>query len=174
MYLSNKSRDRENPKSRKSFEIITLRKLRPYLLWFAVVFILVSCWRSASGPRAESSRLKATKAMIGLFEKPLDQYHQDFGFYPEELKHLWAPPPEIDPAAWKGPYMEGDAKVPDFWGLSDAWVHNFAFNLLEDGHACKIVSAGPDGQFGTEDDIEQTYRYREKRDSSKSERSGEP
>jgi hypothetical protein len=140
-----------------------MRRKGEYLvlfLLFALVFLLASfIIPPASGPTQTKARIRATMAQIRLFEKPLAKYHQDIGSYPKELKHLWAPPSEIDPAAWKGPYMEGEEEVPDAWG------HNFSFNLLDDGHACKITSAGPDKLFGTEDDIEQTYRYQEKRDS---------
>jgi hypothetical protein len=148
-----------------------MRRVGEYLvlfLLFALILVASFIMPPASGPTQTKARILATKAELSLFEKSLDKYHRDFGSYPKELKLLWAPPPEIEPATWKGPYMEGDAEVPDAWG------HNFDYLLLDDGHGCKITSAGPDGEFGTEDDIEQTYRYGENRDSLKIERSGEP
>jgi hypothetical protein len=118
---------------------------------YALSFVLLSVFSVVtvmSIPRAiERGRLKrmaATRAlMYELHARALQKYHKEYGAYPHELTDL---------------SRVGAEGAPQ----SDYWEHNFEYKpvsvVASKGSAApfsnyKLVSAGPDGRFGTKDDI---------------------
>ncbi|MGE0130303.1 MAG: hypothetical protein AB7U82_19655 [Blastocatellales bacterium] len=94
--------------------------------------------------RGRAKRAAATRAlMYQLHAQALQKYHREYGTYPGELADL--------------------SRVnADGAPQSDYWEHNFDYKpvgvIASKGSAIslsnyKLVSAGPDGRFGTEDDI---------------------
>lgn len=94
--------------------------------------------------RISARRLAATHArMYQLHRQALQKYYQEYGSYPQELSDLSRVSAESAPQA-------------------DYWEHNFSYLpesvIASKGMAIsfsnyKLVSAGPDGKFGTADDI---------------------
>jgi hypothetical protein len=94
--------------------------------------------------RGRARRLAATRAMMyELHREALQKYHREYGSYPQELLDLTRVNAESAPQ-------------------SDYWERNFIYLpvgvIASKGSAFifsnyKLVSAGPDGKFGTEDDI---------------------
>lgn len=95
----------------------------------------------------ERGRLKkaaATRAaMYALHAEALEKYHREYGSYPQELSDVSRVNAEALPN-------------------SDYWENNFTYQptgvIASRGSAIsfsnyKLISAGPDGKFGTEDDI---------------------
>ena len=65
----------------------------------------------------------------------VEKWQEKFGAYPKELNELIGNDPIRQ--AWK----------------EDAWNRDYKYTVTENGNGFLITSAGPDGQFGTEDDI---------------------
>ncbi len=101
--------------------------------------------------RIGEAKYKTTEIQMKNIEGALKQYYIDTGMYPtteQGLKALVEKPtiPPI-PENWK---QELD-KVP-----TDGWGHPFLYVSPDpDGeHPFDLKSAGPDGKFGTKDDID--------------------
>ncbi|MDZ4828804.1 MAG: type II secretion system major pseudopilin GspG [Phycisphaerae bacterium] len=103
---------------------------------------------------SEKADKKITVAQIKGFEGALDMFKADLKRWPSEeegLAVLWnkdALANDDDKAKWGGPYMK-EPKPKDGWG--HPWV--FRIPSQTSGLAFDIVSSGPDGLEGTEDDI---------------------
>jgi hypothetical protein len=58
----------------------------------------------------------------------------------------------VDPGwhGWHGPYVTGPSHIrPE--GAGDLWGERMKFDVI--GNRVRVTSAGPDREFGTEDDI---------------------
>jgi hypothetical protein len=94
--------------------------------------------------RGRAKRVSATRAlMYELHAQALQKYYREHGTYPQELADL---------------ARVNAATAPQ----SDYWERSFAYNpvgvIASRGNIIslsnyKLVSAGPDGKFGTKDDI---------------------
>ncbi|MCG3160241.1 MAG: hypothetical protein JMDDDDMK_01310 [Acidobacteria bacterium] len=114
----------------------------------ACLLIVFSAVAIASIPRAiergRARRAAATRAlMYELHVQALQKYHKEYGAYPHELADL---------------SRVNASGAPQ----SDYWEHNFDYRpigvIASKGSAISLsnytlVSAGPDGEFGTKDDI---------------------
>lgn len=99
--------------------------------------------------RTEQARVTAAQAQIANFGTVLDAFEVDNGYYPkgkDGLVDLVQRP--RDAQNWRGPYLKQD--IPkDPWG--NAYVYECPGRQNEDSY--DLMSAGPDGRAGTEDDI---------------------
>lgn len=114
----------------------------------ACLFVIFSAAMATSIPgaieRGREKRLAATRAMMyELHQQALQKYYREYGSYPQDLSDLSRVNAESSPQ-------------------SDYWQHSFSYLpvgvIASKGSAIsfsnyKLVSAGPDGKFGTEDDI---------------------
>ncbi|MCA9249077.1 MAG: type II secretion system major pseudopilin GspG, partial [Planctomycetales bacterium] len=98
----------------------------------------------------KTADVNATKSQIGLFEQGLEMYQLEIKNYPTTQQGLVAlrelPGDLANPDKWNGPYLKKD--VP-----RDAWDNEYQYELI-DADTYRIWSFGPDGQDGTDDDIE--------------------
>ncbi|HEY8461929.1 MAG TPA: hypothetical protein VIM99_16180 [Blastocatellia bacterium] len=112
------------------------------LIIFTAVCVF-SIPREIASRRAK--RAAATRAlMYELHARGLQRYHKEYGFYPGELTDL---------------SRVNASGAPQ----SDYWDRNFEYKPISDVVASKglalywndykLISAGPDGRFGTKDDI---------------------
>ena len=97
----------------------------------------------------EVTKISVATTSIQSFEAALNQYAIDVGNYPltkEGLLSLWTAPNDAD--GWDGPYIQR----PIFL---DPWKNPYIYKSPSDrpGYEYEIVSMGPDGKEGTEDDI---------------------
>ena len=95
--------------------------------------------------QSENAKKDETKLAFGVIQQSLQMYRIHNGKYPttdQGLNALVNNPGDVK--TWRGPYIEPN-KLKDPWGND--------FHYESDGQKFKIISAGPDGQFGTEDDI---------------------
>ena len=104
--------------------------------------------------RTEQAREAAAKTQIeSLFGSALDMYEADNGFYPSSEQGLEAlvlqPTTEPVPKTWKGPYLKKNEIPQDPWGKPYAYVYPGTHNTS----GYDLYSIGPDGQEGTDDDI---------------------
>jgi len=111
-----------------------------FIVWCALTPI-------SSGPR--NAPIKATIVQIKAFATGLEMFKGDNGFYPSGtngLMDLVAKPTNAT-AGWHGPYL---AKIPaDFWGHP----YHYEYPGRHNTNSFDVSSAGPDGVFGTADDI---------------------
>ena len=91
---------------------------------------------------SEEAKKDQTKLAMGVIQQSLQMYRIHNNKYPPNLQALLVNPG--DSKSWRGPYIETNK-------LKDPWGSDFQFE--SDGNKFKIVSPGPDGQFGTGDDI---------------------
>jgi len=128
-------------KSRKAFSLIELM----------VVIVILGLLAALVAPkflkRGEEAKLTTTQVQMKSVEQALKLYKLHNNFYPTTEQGLKAlvekPETEPVPKNWKGPYLD---KVP-----KDAWGNDFIY--VSDGKTFTLVSPGPDGEEGTEDDL---------------------
>jgi len=98
----------------------------------------------------QGAAVDVAKTQIGLFEDALQAYRLDLGEYPTTEQGLMAlcfrSADLADQTKWRGPYVEQDIPL-------DPWGNGYQYELLGPG-TFRIWSAGPDGVFGTDDDLD--------------------
>ena len=99
--------------------------------------------------QSEEAKKDETKLAQGVISQSLQMYRIHNNKYPGDLKGLLTNPG--DAKNWRGPYIESN-KLKDPWGND--------FHYESDGRNYKIISPGPDGTTGNEDDI--TYPAEDK------------
>jgi general secretion pathway protein G len=121
------------------------------VLLVLVILVILGSLVGLAVNRAQKQALRdSAKAQIQAFDTPLGLYQQNIRSYPttgQGLQALVAAPGDLkNPERWVGSYLKGD-KVP-----VDPWDSEYKYELVDIEHY-RVTSAGPDGQFGTEDDI---------------------
>ena len=83
----------------------------------------------------------AALSQISALEAALDTYRLDVGQYPDSLEGLVEN--DSGRAAWNGPYLRREVPL-------DPWGNEYVYD--SDGRGFTLVSYGPDGERGGEDD----------------------
>ena len=102
---------------------------------------------SLSGRSQEARVTRARSDISGTLSLALDLFEADMGRYPTEEEGLLVLMDDPDVPGWKGPYLKGGLK-PDPWGNPYQYKQNEDYP-----NQYVLTSSGPDGQFGTEDDV---------------------
>jgi general secretion pathway protein G len=121
------------------------------------VLVIIGLLATLVGTRVikqiEKAKYETTKANLKTLHTAVNQFFMDVGRLPtqeEGLEALITPPAGIegyDP----GGYLE-QTKIP-----KDGWKHELKYSLApESGKPFEIRSAGPDGEFYTDDDLVST------------------
>lgn len=98
--------------------------------------------------RIKDAKISAAIADIKAFDNAIDQYKLDMGTVPPSLDALITPPSPR--GKWNGPYLKNIDHIP-----LDPWGHPYIYKVPgSDGREYDLYSAGPDGQPGTSDDIQ--------------------
>lgn len=107
--------------------------------------------------RSEQAKRAAAAAQINSLKMALNQFELDCGRYPstaEGLDALVRRPGDLPESAQWRRYLD-EATVPtDPWGYE--YVYRYPGTVNDDGF--DLLSVGPDGQEGTDDDIGNTIR----------------
>ncbi len=112
------------------------------LLVVVIIGILVGVAMPRLSGRVLQSQISSARSSINNISTAIDLYEVDNGRYPESLQALITRGSE---ANWNGPYLR-EARIPQ-----DPWGNEFRYTRRDNGF--EIRSAGPDGQFGSDDDI---------------------
>lgn len=130
------------PGPRRGFTLIEL------LLVLVILGILAAIVVPKFSGRTEQARITAAKTQISSFATALDAFEVDNGFYPKGrngLTDLVQQP--RDAQNWRGPYLKDVPKDP--WNNDYVYESPGRYNTS----SYDIMSTGPDGRAGGDDDI---------------------
>ncbi len=120
------------------------------LIELLIVMVILGLLAALVAPRmfgkTVSSRQKAAKAQISLFETAIDTYRLDVGRFPttqQGLAALRTAPSGVD--NWDGPYLPKN--VP-----ADPWGNPYVYRYPGEHGDYDIISLGADGAPGGEDE----------------------
>lgn len=100
--------------------------------------------------RTKQAKVTAAQTEISNLEMALDAFEVDNGYYPEGsdgLVALFERP--NDSQDWRGPYLKKPVIPTDPWG--NQYIYEAPGKHNEEGY--DLMSMGPDGRAGGEDDI---------------------
>ena len=126
----NRSRTRNRHRRSAAFTLLEM------MLVVAIMGILMSVavWNIVG--TGEKARIRATEQSLKTIESALKAYKTDKGNFPTGLQALVS------------------SKLMDD-KFKDSWKHDIEYRMPgANGREYSLVSAGPDGQIGTEDDID--------------------
>ncbi len=122
------------------------------LIELIVVLVILGLLAAVVGPKliqkVGKSKEDIAKIQISTFSEPLHLFALDVGRLPttaEGLDALVRNPGNMD--SWRGPYLN-KPNVPN-----DPWGHPYIYRCPGQNGEYDIVSLGPDGTEGTEDDV---------------------
>jgi len=97
---------------------------------------------------SERARVTTAQADIkGGIKSAIGQYEVDNGFYPKNLQDLIVQPSNAK--NWHGPYFDPPSLPVDPWGNPYIYYYPGKHNPT----SYDLLSVGPDGREGTDDDI---------------------
>jgi general secretion pathway protein G len=118
------------------------------LLVVVIIGILAALVIPKIAGTGERARVTAAIADInGGIKSALGQYEVDNGFYPKSLQDLIVAPG--DAKNWHGPYFDPPKLPVDPWGNPYIYYYPGKHNTS----SYDLLSVGPDGKEGTDDDI---------------------
>jgi general secretion pathway protein G len=129
---------------RQAFTLIEL------LLVLVILGILAAIVVPKFSGRTEQARITAAKTQIATFKTALDAFEVDNGYYPrgnDGLQELIHQPSNAQ--NWRGPYLDATEIPLDPWG--NPYVFESPGRQLQSAY--DLMSMGPDGKLGGEDDI---------------------
>jgi general secretion pathway protein G len=130
-------------KKNKSLLGFTLTEIMLVVVIIGILAALVIPRIAGSGERARV--IAAHTDINGGIKSALGQYEVDNGFYPKSLQDLLVQPGNA--RNWHGPYL--DSIPVDPWG--NKYIYYYPGKHNPAGY--DLLSVGPDGREGTEDDI---------------------
>lgn len=130
------------PRSKAGFTLVEL------LLVLVILGLLAAIVVPKFAGRTEQAKITAARTQIASFETVLDAFEIDNGYYPEGSDGLTDLVHQPDNAPnWNGPYLK---EIPlDPW--ENAYLYTYPGEENENGY--DLMSLGPDGRSGNEDDI---------------------
>ena len=133
--------ERFRAKNEKGFTLIEM------LLVVVILSTLAAMIVPRFAGRSDEARTSAARADIQAnLASALDMYEIDNGAYPNRLEDLISDPGNA--RRWRGPYVKKKARLIDPWGRDYVYAVPSTKGLDYD-----LMSQGPDGRAGTEDDI---------------------
>jgi general secretion pathway protein G len=130
----------------KAFTLIEM------LLVITIISVLAAVVVPRFFGRSQDARIAAVRQTIsGTFGIALDLFEQDTGRYPRSDEGLRALIDNPQVPNWRGPYLKTVSVPLDPWG--NEYKYSFPSELTSSEYFYDIVSGGPDGSLGGEDDI---------------------
>ena len=135
--------------SKKTNRAFTLIEL---LLVITIISVLAAVVVPRFFGRSREARVVAARqTIVGTFGIALDLFEQDTGKYPAKDEALDALVRDPQIPNWRGPYLKTTILPLDPWG--NEYKYSYPSELTNSEFLYDIISAGPDGVFGNDDDI---------------------
>lgn len=131
----NERREKENVRD-AGFTLIEI------MLVVVIIGLLAAVALPRLGGRVGMSQVKAAESTVKNIRLAVNMYEVDNGKYPDSMQNLITKGSEIN---WQGPYLE-KAEIP-----KDPWGNEYQYTKQGNGYT--VASAGPDGSFGSGDDV---------------------
>ncbi|HEX7569843.1 MAG TPA: type II secretion system major pseudopilin GspG [Verrucomicrobiae bacterium] len=124
---------------RRAFTLVEM------LLVVTIIGILAALVIPKIVGRSEQARATAAHADLSSIKTALDAFEVDNGFYPKSIQDLVTAPSNA--RNWHGPYLD---KIPQ-----DPWGNNYVYYFpgKHNTGSYDLLSVGPDGKEGTDDDV---------------------
>jgi general secretion pathway protein G len=122
--------------------------VKPRLLIIAAALVCVFYFR-----RTDDSQTRDSSTVFQMYSlhNAINLYQINCGHYPNTNRWIEALLTNDSSPGWSGPYLEmREGNITNL--LADEWGTPFVLMLDRRGEA-KIISAGPDRNIGTEDDL---------------------
>jgi len=126
-------------KARKAFTLIEL------LLVLVILAVLAAVVIPKLTGRVGQAKRSSTITQISSIKTAVNAYETDNGKFPSQLQDLWIKP--ADATNWHQ-YLEQEPL--------DGWNHQFKYDFDDDNFY--VISAGENGSFGDDDDIDTTTK----------------
>ena len=127
-------------RSRQGFTLLEL------MLVMAILVVLAGLATFAVLPMLGSANAGAAGVEIRTLANACKMYKIRLNTFPNSLQDLSNRPSGIDQNSWGGPFVETPI-------VNDPWNRPYKYTPNEANNTVLIQSAGPDGQFGSEDDV---------------------
>ena len=127
---------------RQAFTLLEL------LLVMAILVVLAGLAGFSVISMQKGALSKAAYIQVQNLEDQCKAYKLNVGTFPAKLDDLHILPSGMEQFKWGGPYLEDPVPM-------DPWGQPYKYNRDEQNDRVSIVSAGPDLQAGTQDDIPQ-------------------
>lgn len=132
-----------NTRRRQAFTLVEM------LLVLVILAVLAAIVIPKFAGRSQQAKVTAAQSQISSMELALEAFEVDNGVYPAGNSGLNALVDQPSNAQnWKGPYLQKGIPA-DPWG--NAYVYSFPGRNKGKGY--DLMSMGPDGQAGTDDDL---------------------
>ena len=129
---------------RRAFTLVEM------LLVLVILAVLAAIVIPKFAGRGQQAKIAAAKTEIGTFKTALGVFEADNFYYPQTGAGLNALIEQPNNAKdWKGPYIDKNAIPLDPWG--NAYIYTYPGKNNPKGF--DIISVGPDGRVGGDDDI---------------------
>lgn len=133
-------------KTLKAFTLIEV------LLVITIISILAAVVVPRFFGRSREARIAAARqTIVGGFGTAMGLFEQDVGRYPSADEGLRVLIQNPGVRNWRGPYLLSASISMDPWG--NPYRYAYPSELTGSEYLYDIVSAGPDGAFGTGDDV---------------------
>ncbi|MHC4396856.1 MAG: type II secretion system major pseudopilin GspG [Planctomycetota bacterium] len=130
----------------KGFTLIEL------LLVITIISVLAAVVVPRFFGRSQEARIVAARqTIVGTFGISLDLFEQDTGRYPRSDEGLRALVDNSQITNWRGPYLKSINVPLDPWG--NEYKYSYPSELISSDFLYDIISSGPDGVFGNNDDV---------------------
>lgn len=117
------------------------------LLVLVILSVLAAIIYPNMTNQSSRARRTAAKAQLKAFKTALASFEMDNDHFPQGANGLLALVQRPhDANNWRGPYLDGG--IPQ-----DPWGHAYVYQCPGKNGPYDIISTGPDGVLGTDDDI---------------------
>ncbi len=133
-------------KTAKGFTLIEL------LLVITIISVLAAVVVPRFFGRSQEARIVAARqTIVGTFGIAMDMFEQDTGRYPRGDEGLRALVQNPQITNWRGPYLKSTNIPLDPWG--NEYKYSYPSELTSSKFLYDIISTGPDGVFGNNNDV---------------------